>query len=171
MVQLLSTFIVSILLQVKYFFSIGILVIIKTNFDLSFIGLSNDSGRMLQLLLKQPNINVNATMTYKKNTYRQGVSPVGLMTPLHICCDIITKSSSRCAKLLLERRDIDLNAVNEAGQTPLDVAKAGEKVRMKEHEKFNTTHLSPGCNFDLVYLIEEKEFINNFNNLADLFAQ
>ena len=73
--------------------------------------------------------------------------------------------------LLLERHDIDLNAVNEAGQTPLDVAKAGEKVRMKEHEKFNTTYLSPGCNFDLVYLIEEKEFINNFNNLADLFAQ
>ena len=24
---------------------------------------------------------------------------------------------------------------------------------------------------DCVYLIEEKEFINNFNNLADLFAQ
>ena len=129
---------------------------------------------MLQLLLKQPNINVNASMTYKKN-FLIGLNnpgqPLGLMTPLHICCDIITKSSSRCAKLLLERHDIDLNAINEAGQTPLDVAKAGEKVRMKEHEKFNTTYLSPGCNFDLVYLIEEKEFINNFNNLADLFAQ
>ena len=134
-----------------------------------------DPGSLLQLLLKQPNINVNATMTYKRDWhFRDNLireTPLGLTTPLHICCDMDTKTSSRIAMLLLQRNDVNLHAVNEDGKTPMDVAKAGEKFSMNWslEEPSVRYDCSNGANHDLVFLLEEAEFIRNFNNLADLF--
>ena len=96
------------------------------------------------------------------------------MTPLHLCCDIIAKNSSRITLLLLQRDDINVHAVNEAGQTPLDIAKAGRKVW--KIENVDGTCVASGVygpmdktNFDLLFLLEEDELIKNFNNLANLF--
>ena len=124
----------------------------------------NDSGSMLQLLLKQPNINVNAAVTYQRDEM-----PMDLMTPLHICCDIWSESSTRIALLLLQRDDINIHAVNGAGQTPLDIAKYGEKVKRLWNLKFMVGIYLDMPNFDLVFPLEEVEFIKNFNNLANLF--
>ena len=133
----------------------------------------NDSGSMLQLLLKQPNINVNAAVTYQRHG-SGGLWTMDMMTPLHICCDIWTESSTRIALLLLQRDDINVHAVNGAGQTPLDIAKYGEKNfrswvwNLKGRFMFYGLYLDMP-NFDLVFPLEEVEFIKNFNNLANLF--
>ena len=132
--------------------------------------------RSLMMLLKQPNINVNATMTYNRFGSEIGfhdpIEPLGLMTPLHICCDIDTKNSNRIAMLLLQRSDVDLHPVNEDGQTPMDIAKAGEKIWKRWGRKGNSIlgrYHEPTPNFVQVFLLEEAEFIRNFNNLANLF--
>ena len=86
------------------------------------------------------------------------------MTPLHLCCDIVAENSSRIALLLLQRDDINVHAVNEAGQTPLDVAKAGRKVWV--FENLDGTWTMSGVsgpmgmtNFGLLFLLEEDELI------------
>ena len=127
------------------------------------------------MLMKQPNINVNATMTYNRFDssigFHDPIEPLGLMTPLHICCDIDTKNSNRIAMLLLQRADVDLHPVNEDGQTPMDIAKAGEKIWKLWNRKGNSITSGPisSPNFVQVFLLEEAEFIRNFNNLANLF--
>ena len=114
-------------------------------------------------------------MTYKRDWhFRDNLireTPLGLTTPLHICCDMDAKTSSRIAMLLLQRNDVNLHAVNEDGKTPMDVAKAGEKFSMNWslEEPSVRYDCSNGANHDLVFLLEEAEFIRNFNNLADLF--
>ena len=136
----------------------------------------NYSGNMLEILLKQPNINVNATMTYT-NGFLPTTMTWGLMTPLHLCCERVAENSSKIAMSLLQRDDIDSHAVNDVGQIPLDVAKAIPKSK-------HWTHPSKGysvweanyddfgsyiCNMDLVHLLEEEDFIKNFINLDNLF--
>ena len=74
--------------------------------------------------------------------------------------------------LLLQRADVDLHPVNEDGQTPMDIAKAGEKIWKRWGRKGNSIlgrYHEPTPNFVQVFLLEEAEFIRNFNNLAILF--
>ena len=130
------------------------------------------SENLLKLLFKQSNINVNATMTYTRKSFDNSETPLGLVTPLHLCCDIVAENSSRIALLLLQRDDINVHAVNEAGQTPRDVAKAGKKVWVIElhHGPMSGVSGPSGMtNFDLLFLLEEDELIKNFNNLANVF--
>ena len=113
-------------------------------------------------------------MTYTRKSFDNSETPLGLVTPLHLCCDIVAENSCRIALLLLQRDDINVHAVNEAGQTPLDVAKAGRKVWV--FENLDGTWTMSGVsgprgrtNFGLLFLLEEDELIKNFNNLANLF--
>ena len=115
-------------------------------------------------------------MTYT-NTYLDPPNTWGLMTPLHLCCERVAENSSKIAMSLLQRDDIDSHAVNDAGQTPLDVAKAipksihwthpskGYSVWAENYDNFG----SYICNMDLVHFLEEEDFIKNFNNLDNLF--
>ena len=109
-----------------------------------------------------------------KFTFPYSETPLELVTPLHLCCDIVAENSCRIALLLLQRDDINVHAVNEAGQTPLDVAKAGKKVWVIENLDGTWTMSgvsgpSGMTNFGLLFLLEEDELIKNFNNLANLF--
>ena len=113
-------------------------------------------------------------MTYTRKSFDNSETPLGLVTPLHLCCDIVAENSCRIALLLLQRDDINVHAVNEAGQTPLDVAKAGRKVWV--FENLDGTWTMSGVsgpmgmtNFGLLFLLEEDELIKNFNNLANVF--
>ena len=88
-----------------------------------------DDLAMLQLLLEQPNIDVNATATLRRIT---GVVIGELMTPLHVCCSEMFQNGYATLKLLLERSEINPEALNTNGETPMDIAR--QRLCLKEEE-------------------------------------
>ena len=103
---------------------------------------------MLHILLEQPNIDVNARATfgYPGNLQEK-------MTPLHICGHSWSTAidNEETVKLLLERDDIQFDAQNSAGETPLDLVDEFWHPNVKA-------------------LLEEYKLIRDFYKLSNLFT-
>ena len=130
---------------------------------------SRENSGMLRILLEQPNIDVNARAQHTKIKYIhnavhdadgnlhihvEGEIPetLEMMTPLHVLCRQSFMDGGEVVKLMLERDDFEVDALNGEGQTGLDLA----------NERACLTR-------GIIDAIEEYKVLRDFYRLANVF--